>query len=104
CDELKVDGSTRASGDARNSYSHAMKMRASLSYGYGQSNSRGRQPWRLSDSGRWIGNPSMSDRVSRYMVSLRRRKARSGQVAMSARAITPDILRRLYEFNSSPSN
>jgi hypothetical protein len=35
-----------------------------------------------------VGNPSVSDTVSSYMVSLRRRKVRAGETQTSARAIT----------------
>ncbi|TFK81913.1 hypothetical protein K466DRAFT_468688, partial [Polyporus arcularius HHB13444] len=99
CDEVKLDGSTRAPEERRKTHAHAMKMRAAMTYAYGRLKSRGRQAWMRAENGRWLGNPSVSDRVSRYMVSLRRRKVRAGEVAMSSRAITPEILERVYEYN-----
>jgi hypothetical protein len=64
----------RPHAETRSSYSHAMKMRAAMTYGFGRLNSRGTRPWHITDAGKWEGNPSISDQVSRYMVSLRRRK------------------------------
>lgn len=39
-------------------------------------------------TGCWRGNPSVSQKVSLYMVSLRSRKTRAGETPTSARAIT----------------
>ena len=74
CDELANDGSKKPQTQMRNSYGHAMRMRAAMTYGFGRFNSRGTIPWRISDNGQWQGNPSISPQVSRYMVSLRKRK------------------------------
>jgi hypothetical protein len=54
-----------------------MRMRAAMTYGFGRLNSRGTTPWHLTENGEWRGNPSISQQVSRYMVSLRRRKVRT---------------------------
>lgn len=60
----------------RASYTHAQKMRASMTYIFGRKCRLGRVPWQASGSqtGTPIGNPSVSDDVATYMVSLRRRK------------------------------
>ncbi|KAJ3846627.1 hypothetical protein EV368DRAFT_52526 [Lentinula lateritia] len=50
------------------------------------------------------GNPSVSSLVSSYMVSLRRRKVQGGEAATSARAITPEYIGRMYDFNHRPEN
>ncbi|KAI9068796.1 hypothetical protein FKP32DRAFT_1536223, partial [Trametes sanguinea] len=99
CDEINLDGSPRMPHERRSTYSHAMKMRAAATYGFGRLQARGTLPWHRSESGTWRGNPSVSDRVSRYMLSLRRRKARNGEAPQSARSITPSVLRRLWEYN-----
>ncbi|KAI0702878.1 hypothetical protein BC835DRAFT_1426818, partial [Cytidiella melzeri] len=49
--------------------------------------------------GQCTGNPSISPLVSRYMVSLRRRKARSRAVVTSARAMNKETMKKLYVFN-----
>jgi hypothetical protein len=74
CDEITLDGSKKTSNMQSSSYSHAMKMRAAMTYGFGRVRSCGNTPWRLNDCGQWRGNPSISLSVSRYMISLRRRK------------------------------
>jgi hypothetical protein len=98
-----------------------MKMRASMTYGFGRLNSRGTLPWHATDDGQWKGNPSISAQVSRYMVSLRRQKVvftiyfddrhtlsalqvRNGETAMSARAVNPELLRALSDFNRIPEH
>jgi hypothetical protein len=40
------------------------------------------------DARTMMGNPSVSEMVSRYMLSLRRRKVKAGETATSARAIS----------------
>lgn len=64
-------------------------MRAAVSYGFGRVHGCGNIPWRKSElTNNWIGNPSVSELVSTYMLSLRRRKVRAGETPTSARAIT----------------
>ncbi|EPQ56081.1 hypothetical protein GLOTRDRAFT_105114 [Gloeophyllum trabeum ATCC 11539] len=50
--------------------------------------------------GSFKGNPSLSVTVSQYMVSLRRRKVRQGEVVTSARAIDEETIKVLYYFNN----
>ncbi|KZT08486.1 uncharacterized protein LAESUDRAFT_735999 [Laetiporus sulphureus 93-53] len=90
CDELRLDGTTNPPREYRASYSQAMKMRAAITYG---------ESW-----AGWRGNPSVSTQVSRYMVSLKRRKVRNGETAMSSRAITADLLKAMWIYNHRPDN
>jgi hypothetical protein len=56
-------------------YTHAMKLRSALTYGFGRQYDRGNRQWTLNKgNGEWEGNPSVSTRVARYMVALRKRK------------------------------
>ncbi|KAJ7210194.1 DNA breaking-rejoining enzyme, partial [Mycena rebaudengoi] len=103
CDDVTLDGKPKAADVERGSYSHAQKMRASTTYGFGCLNGLGSRPWQKSElTSEMIGNPSVSEDVSRYMVSLRKRKVRAGEVATSARAITPEIIFSLYHHNNKP--
>jgi hypothetical protein len=74
CDDVYPDGSEKPPNVTRASYSYAQKMRAALTYGFGRIGKCGNTPWFLSDKGEWRGNPSISEKVSNYMVSLRKRK------------------------------
>lgn len=74
CDDLNVDGSMKPHDAPRGSFSYAQKMRASMTYGFGRIGTCGNTPWHQSDQGEWRGNPSISNQLSRYMVSLRKRK------------------------------
>lgn len=55
-------------------------MRASMTYIFGRTYGIGKTAWQsaISNSGETVtsGNPSVSEKVSTYMVSLRRRKVR----------------------------
>ncbi|KAH7903548.1 hypothetical protein BJ138DRAFT_1107580 [Hygrophoropsis aurantiaca] len=104
CDEIKLDGSRKPKSEYRDSYGHAQKMRAAMTYAFGRLHGLGQVAWQESPPGHWLGNPSVSSTVSSYMCSLRRRKVRGGETACSARAITPDILYKLYHFNHLPQN
>ena len=60
-----------------------------MTYAFGRLHGLGTLPWHLSEvTGAMVGNPSVSDTVSSYMVSLRRRKVQAGETQTSARAIT----------------
>ena len=56
------------------SFSYALKMRAAVSYHYAQQVGRGSEKWHQDRQRVWIGNPALSHEVSRYMISLQRRK------------------------------
>ncbi|KAJ7348372.1 hypothetical protein DFH08DRAFT_658618, partial [Mycena albidolilacea] len=105
CDKIGLDGKPKASGIDPESYSHAQKMRAAATYGFGRLNGLGSIPWQKSEvSGKMLGNPSVSETVSRYMITLRKAKVRAGEVSTSARAITPEIIAKLYHHNNQPAN
>jgi hypothetical protein len=57
-------------------FSHALKMRAAISYHFAQEEGRGSEKWHQDNQGMWLGNPALSHTVSRYMISLQRRKVR----------------------------
>ena len=96
CDEVNLDGSKRPSTDVRATYGHAQKMRASMTYAFGRIHGLGSMHWQHSADG-MIGNPSVSEEVSRYMLSLRQRKVQAGEAATSARAITAVCLLLSWE-------
>ncbi|KAF8131341.1 hypothetical protein K438DRAFT_1557471 [Mycena galopus ATCC 62051] len=104
CDERNFDGTMKPSTQVWDSYNHAQKMRAAMTYAFGRLLGLGSLPWHQSEStGKMVGNPSVSETVATYMTSLRRRKVRAGETATSARAITEETLGRLYEFNNQPA-
>ncbi|KAI0761063.1 hypothetical protein BD413DRAFT_607291 [Trametes elegans] len=78
-------------------------MRAAISHKYGREYKLGTQPWTESalEPGKFLGNPSLSVVVSQYMVSLRRRKVRAGEIVTSARAIDESTMKKLWEFNTN---
>ena len=57
-------------------FSHALKMRAAISYHYAQNENRGSEKWHQDQQSNWLGNSSLSHDVSRYMISLQRRKVK----------------------------
>jgi hypothetical protein len=75
CDTINPDGSQKDLKDTPRTYSHATKLRSSLTYGFGRKYNRGTREWGFNkESAEWEGNPSMSLHVARYMVALRKRK------------------------------
>ena len=89
CDELNLNGSHRPSEEVRATYGTAQKMRASMTYAFGRVHGLGSMHWQPSQvDGSMIGNPSVSEMVSRYMLSLHRRKVKAGETATSARAVS----------------
>ncbi|KAN0137547.1 hypothetical protein V8E53_004598 [Lactarius tabidus] len=102
CDELNLDGIRRPSTEVRATYGTAQKMHASMTYAFGRIHGLGSMHWQRSvvDEG-MVGNPSVSEMVSRYMLSLHRRKAQAGETTTSARAITSETLKKLYNFNQT---
>ncbi|KAN0137248.1 hypothetical protein V8E53_004958 [Lactarius tabidus] len=105
CDEINLDGSKRPSDEVRATYGTAQKMRAAMTYAFGRLHGLGTMHWQCSTfDGSMVGNPSVSESVSRYMLSLHRRKVQAGETATSARAISSETLKRLYIFNHLPEN
>ncbi|KAJ7765929.1 hypothetical protein DFH07DRAFT_737507, partial [Mycena maculata] len=75
CDEHNFDGTMKPPTQVRDSYNHAQKMRAAMTYAFGRLCGLGSLPWHESEvSGRMVGNPSVSETVGTYMTSLQRRK------------------------------
>ncbi|KAL0564541.1 hypothetical protein V5O48_017503 [Marasmius crinis-equi] len=106
CDSIALDtGEAKPVEEERSSFSHAQKMRAAATYSFGYVNGLGTRQWQRSDlTGKMAGNPSASEKVSMYMVSLRQRKVQAGEEATSARAITVDMIRLMYNYNRKPEN
>ncbi len=89
CDEVDLQNNPKDPTTLRQSYTYAQKMRATATYGFGRLRGLGNLEWNKSEiTGMWRGNPSVSQAVSTYMVSLRRRKVRAGETPTSAKAIT----------------
>ncbi|KAJ8080117.1 hypothetical protein PM082_016964 [Marasmius tenuissimus] len=95
CDSIDLEtGEAKPLHEERSSYAHAQKMRAAITFLFGRIYGLGSQPWHESEvTGKMLGNPSVSEKVSLYMMSLRRRKVQAGEEATSARAIKPASLR-----------
>lgn len=75
CDDVGLDGKPKDPSIPRGSYSHAQKLRAAATYGFGRLHGLGSLAWQKSEvSGKMIGNPSVSETVSRYMITLRKKK------------------------------
>ncbi|KAJ3759914.1 hypothetical protein EV360DRAFT_81672 [Lentinula raphanica] len=105
CDSINLDGTTKDPSEIRNGYTHAQKIRAAFTYGFNRIAGLGMATWERSEiTGLMKGNPSVSSLVSSYMVSLRRRKVQAGEAATSARAITPEYIGRMYDYNRKPEN
>lgn len=79
CDVIDIDGNPVPKSKQVPTYAHAQKMRAAMTYAFGRVHGLGSAPWQEKPglSGR-SGNPSVSDVVSGYMVSLKRRKVSHG--------------------------
>ncbi|KAJ7477890.1 hypothetical protein B0H11DRAFT_1660371, partial [Mycena galericulata] len=89
CDVIDVNGNPVSKEKVVPTYAHAQKMRAAMTYAFGRVQRLGSNPWHECPvTGQMLGNPSVSEIVSSYMVSLRRRKVQAGETAISSRAIT----------------
>jgi hypothetical protein len=73
-DELEEDEAKGSGGGGGATYSHALKMRAAISWGFTSRFGCVHQAYASTGTGKWIGNPSLSPHVSKYMISLQRRK------------------------------
>jgi hypothetical protein len=105
CDSINLDGTVKDPNQVRNGYTQAQKMRAAVTHGFNHVAGLGLATWERSEiTGEMKGNPSVSSLVSSYMVSLRRRKVQAGETATSSRAITPEIIGKMYDFNRRPEN
>ncbi|KAJ3858647.1 DNA breaking-rejoining enzyme [Lentinula novae-zelandiae] len=82
CDEINLDGSEKDKSKERSTFTHAQKMRAAATFGFGRIH--------------------VSETLTSYMLSLHRRKTLIGETATSARAVTLALLSNLFEFNNQP--
>ncbi|KAF7980505.1 hypothetical protein HWV62_38014 [Athelia sp. TMB] len=95
CDEIDPETQKpKPLATTRAKYAHAQKMRASMSHKFGRDLGLGTAPWipHPVTPGRFVGNPSLSPKVSQYMV-------RAGEQVTSARAMDEHVLKQLYTFN-----
>ena len=75
CDEITLEGNHKPVGTPRSKYTHAQKMRASMTHIFGRDFGLGKQDWSKNErTGHMTGNPSTSHLLGTYMVSLRNRK------------------------------
>lgn len=76
CDKIDLETGELRPLDRRPGYGTAQKMRAAMSHKFGRDYNRGHQAWGMNplQANAFIGNPSLSAKVSQYMVSLRRTK------------------------------
>ncbi|KAF9072475.1 hypothetical protein BDP27DRAFT_1217529, partial [Rhodocollybia butyracea] len=75
CDEINLNGTPKDSSVERATFTHAQKMRAAATFGFGRVHGLGMLAWHRSEvSGKMLGNPSVSETLTSYMLSLRRRK------------------------------
>ncbi|KAJ3738196.1 hypothetical protein EV360DRAFT_58348, partial [Lentinula raphanica] len=89
CDEINLDNTPKDFSITQSTFTHAQKMRAAATFGFGRVHGLGMQVWHQSEiTGNWVGNPSVSETLSCYMLSLCRRKTQKGETATSARAIS----------------
>jgi hypothetical protein len=78
CDEISLEGNHKPVGTVLSKYTHAQKMRASMTHIFGRDFGLGKQDWTKNEqTGRMTGNPSTSHLLGTYMVSLRNRKVRN---------------------------
>ncbi|KAJ4472416.1 hypothetical protein C8R41DRAFT_776313, partial [Lentinula lateritia] len=89
CDEINLDGSEKDKSKERSTFTYAQKMRAAATFGFGRIHGLGMLAWHRSEyTGKMLGNPSVSETLTSYMLSLRRRKTLIGETTTSARAVT----------------
>jgi hypothetical protein len=89
CDKLNLDGTPRPSTEVQATYGTAQKMHTSMTYVFGCLHGLGSMHWQHNPLGEgMVDNPSVSEAVSRYMLSLHWCKIQAGETATSARAIS----------------
>jgi hypothetical protein len=98
CDEISLDGKPKPVGKIRSKYTHAQKMRASMTHIFGRDFGLGKQDWTKNEqTGRITGNPSTSHLLGTYMVSLRNRKVRNSPALYCAAASEDFIHHRFVQ-------
>jgi hypothetical protein len=82
CDEISLDRKPKPVGKIRSKYTHAQKMRASMTHIFGRDFGLGKYDWtKNQQTGRMIGNPSTSHLLGTYMLSLRNRKIHNSLIS-----------------------
>uniref|UniRef100_A0A0W0F790 XPG-I domain-containing protein n=1 Tax=Moniliophthora roreri TaxID=221103 RepID=A0A0W0F790_MONRR len=85
CNAINLDGTVKPNAEYRQTFNHAQRMCAAATFG------------------KMVGNPSVLQQVSLYMVSLCQCKIHAGENdATSARAISHQTLHELYNYNTHP--
>jgi hypothetical protein len=77
-------------------YSTAMKVRAAIAYHYISHDAESPGYHYDSSQEKWVGNPSRSTMVCRYMASLQRRKVFAGERPESMRPLLVGDIKLLY--------
>ncbi|KAF8264120.1 hypothetical protein EI94DRAFT_1594516, partial [Lactarius quietus] len=87
CDELNLNGTRRQFTEVCTTYGTAQKMHASMTYAFGCIYGLGSMHWQPSsvDQECMMGNPSVSEMVSQYMLSLQRCKVQAEETATSTK-------------------
>lgn len=92
CDEISLEGSPKPAGMVRSKYTHAQKMRASMTHIFGRDFALGKQDWTKNEqTGHMTGNPSTSHLLGTYMVSLRNRKVCNSPALHFAQAVSENF-------------
>uniref|UniRef100_A0A0W0FMV7 Uncharacterized protein n=1 Tax=Moniliophthora roreri TaxID=221103 RepID=A0A0W0FMV7_MONRR len=80
CDAINLDGTIKPDAKYRQTFNHAQKMHAAATFGFGRVHGLRNTPWSQSEvTGKMVGNPSVSQQVLLYMVSLHRCKVHAGE-------------------------
>ncbi|KAJ3804797.1 hypothetical protein F5876DRAFT_52871, partial [Lentinula aff. lateritia] len=92
CDELNLNNMKKDASIERHSFTHA--QRAAATFGFGRVHGLGMQAWHRSETtGKMLGNPSVSETLTSYMLSLCRRKV--SFIVLHLLSITQILLKRL---------
>ncbi|THU85741.1 hypothetical protein K435DRAFT_684977, partial [Dendrothele bispora CBS 962.96] len=104
CDSIELNGEKKSRDKVRSTYNHAQKIRAAMTFTFNRLG-HGLEAWHESEvTGEMKGNPSVSQALTSYMVSLRRRKVQEGETPTSSRAVTAEIIGQMFDFNHQPEN
>ncbi|KAH7868128.1 uncharacterized protein C8R40DRAFT_1075063 [Lentinula edodes] len=91
CNTISLNGSSIPASVEKSTYTHAQKMQAAATFGFGRIHGLGMQAWHSSEiTGKMLGNPSISEITQ------------SGDTPTSARAVTSVLLESLYYYNKQP--
>ncbi|KAI3650554.1 hypothetical protein MP228_003794 [Amoeboaphelidium protococcarum] len=79
------------------SYSTAENIRAAISNKFGDEYNCNSLRYFQDAAGNWQGNPSLSNEVTKYMKSLKKRKNAAGEVPVSMKAIMKEDLKNIWD-------